>query len=72
MRHCGASQKFLCAILKNDAPWRTWRTPELSLAISLGFFPGVTVHYFLRDLALVVRAAGGSATRGGGGISPDG
>ena len=41
-------------------------------AISLGFFPGVTVHYFLRDLALVVRAAGGSATRGGGGISPDG
>ena len=31
VRHYGASQKFQCAISENDAPWRTWRTPELSL-----------------------------------------
>ena len=24
-------KKFLCAILENYAPWRIWRTPELSL-----------------------------------------
>ena len=35
LRHYVASQKFQCAISENDAPWRTWRTPELSL---------ITVH----------------------------
>ena len=34
VRHYGASRKFLCAISENDAPWRTWRTPELSLPVT--------------------------------------
>ena len=31
VRHYGAQSKLLCAVYEKCAPWRTWRTLELSL-----------------------------------------